>query len=320
MREWHRMFRTIKNAIFLACILQPASLPQARPSFRTDVETVVVSCTVVDGTGIAVSDLTRDEFRVYDNGVRRLVQSFSFDEDLPLTFGVVIDASESQKEGIVEHTKTAGELLHRILRPGDHAFVVSVDEDVRLWIELADAAIDVRRYLVGSPGELFGDPCPKRAGSIPGLGPWSTCGPSPIWNAIYDAARIKLQPISGNKALLVLTDGFDTGSMRTLNQAADMVNKAGASFYAIQYQSGFGGRFAPELSELVEDTGGIRFHPPDSDYRQIVSRIETDLRHRYVLGFRPDKMSGRGRHDVRIEVIRPDVTVRARKTYFEERQ
>jgi Ca-activated chloride channel family protein len=314
------MLRITKNTIFLACVLEPALLPQARPSFRSDVEMVVVSFTVADASGVAVKDLKRDELRVYDNGVRRLVQSFSIDEDLPLTLGVVIDASESQKDRIDEHAKTAGELLHRILRPGDHAFVISVDEDVRLWIELPDATGDVRKRLVGSPGDLFGAPCPKRVSSIAGLGPWSTCGPSPIWNAIYDAVRIKLQPIDGNKALLVLTDGFDTGSTRTRNQAADMVNRAGAFFYAIQYQSGFGRRFAPELSKLVEDTGGIRFHPPDGDYRQIVSRIETDLRHHYVLGFRPDKLSGRGRHDVRIEVTRPDVTVNARKTYFEDRQ
>jgi VWFA-related protein len=314
------MLHTIRNAMFLLCVLATASLPQDRPEFRSNVEMVFVSCTVVDASGSTVKDLTRDEFRLYDNDVRRPVRNFGIEEDQPVTLGVIVDASESQKDRMSEHTGTAGELLHRILRPGDAAFVISVDEDVRLWIELRDATIDIRKHLAGSPGELFGEPCAKRTSSIPGLGPWSACGSSPLWNAIYDAAQIKLQPATGNKALLILTDGFDSGSTRTWNQAADAVNKAGASFYAIQYQSGFGGRFAPDLYQLVESTGGIRFHPPDGDYRPVVSRIETDLRHRYVLGFHPDRLGGRGRHQVRIEVTRPDLTVRARKTYFEDRE
>jgi hypothetical protein len=90
-----------------------------------------------------------------------------------------------------------------------------------------------------------------------------------------------------------------------LNQTADAVPTADASLYAVQYRSGFGGNFAPDLYRLVADAGGTTFSPPDDQspggkYNRIVSRIETDLRHRYV--------------------TRPDLTVRARKTYFREQQ
>ena len=143
-----------------------------------------------------------------------------------------------------------------------------------------------------------------RQSRIAGLGPWSGCGSSPLWNAVYDAARIKLQPITGNKALLILTDGFDSGSTHTRNQAADAVNRADASLYAIQYKSGLGSSFAPDLYRLVLETGGTRFTAPNGDYRQIVSRLETDLRNRYVLGFRPERLSGKVRHEIRIDLTR----------------
>lgn len=167
---------------------------------------------------------------------------------------------------------------------------------------------------------MFGEPCRKRDSNIAGLGPVSVCGSSPLWNAIYDAARIKLQPLTGNKALLILTDGFDSGSTRSWKQAADAVTRSDASLYAIQYQSGFGGGFAPDLYRLIHETGGTWFHAPEGEYGQIVSRIEADLRHRYVLGFRPERLSGNLRHDIRIEVTRPNLSVRARKTYFEDPQ
>jgi Ca-activated chloride channel homolog len=128
------VFPAIKNTILLICLVAPASLPQNRPAFRSNVELVAVSCMVVDANGVAAGDLTRDEFHVYDNGVRRVVENLWIDTDLPLTLGVLIDASESQEQQLSEHRQTALELLERILQPGDRAFVISVAEDVRLWV------------------------------------------------------------------------------------------------------------------------------------------------------------------------------------------
>jgi VWFA-related protein len=311
------MFPSTRNAIFIFCALQTAN-PQTPPPFHSNVELVVVSCSVVDAKGVPVTDLTRDDFQVYDNDARRPLQNFWIDTDSPLTLGVIIDASESQKDQLPEHRQTALDLLQKILRHGDRAFVVSVEEDVRLWADLTDQVEDIRSRLARSARDPFGEPCPKHQGNFPGMRPWSACGPTPLWNAIYDAAHLKLQPVTGNKALLLLTDGFDTGSTHTWNQAAEAVNRADASLYVIQYKTASGRSFAPDLSNLIAETGGTRFHAPEGDYQQIISRLETDFRHRYVLGFHPEKLSARRRHEVRIEVSRPDLTVRARKTYFQD--
>lgn len=314
----HSLFPTIKNAILLACVLATESLAQNEPAFRSNVEIVVVPLTVLDANGVAVGDLTRDEFHVYDNDVRRPIENLWVDNDRPLSLGVIIDASESQKDQISEHRQTAIELLQRILRPGDRAFVISVDEDIKLWVDLTEAAADLRKQMAGSHADLFGDPCAKQTSSLPGLRPVSMCGSSPLWDAMYDAARLRLYSLTGNKAMLILTDGFDSGSTHSWHQAADAANRADAFVYAIQYRSGFGRSFAPDLYRLVAEAGGTWFRAPDGEYGPIVSRIETDLRHRYVLGFRPERLSGKVRHAIRVEVTRPDLTVRARRTYFQE--
>jgi VWFA-related protein len=313
----------MKHPVVAACVVAGAAWAQSAwaqsvPAFRSHVDLVEIPCAVVDAKGAPVDGLTREDFRVTDNGVRRIVENLWLDTEMPLALGVLIDASESQREQLAEHRQTAMALFQRILQPGDRAFAISVDEDVRLWADLTDAA-GLRERISHHPIEPFGQPCPKApsGAAATGLRPISACGASPLWNAIYDAARVKLAPLKGIKALLILTDGFDTGSTHTWRQAVDEAQKADATVYAIQYRSGLGGGFAPVLYKLVAEAGGTCFPAPAVEYGAIVSRLETDLRRRYVLGFRPEALSGKVRHDVQVEVTRPDLTVRARKTYFQ---
>jgi len=239
-------------------------------TFHSKLDLVTIPCTVVDAGGHPVTGLTRDDFRVFDNGLRRRIDNLWFDIDEPLTLAVIVDASESQREKLAEHRGTVRDLFARLIKPGDHSFLISVGDE----------------------------------------------GTSPLWDAIHDTARSKLQPLKGTKALLILTDGFDTGSAHTWRQAADEAHKAGATVYAIQYRSSLGGGFAPDFLRMIDEAGGAVFAPPRGNYDDIVGRLETDLRHRYVLGFQPDTLSAKLRHEVRVEVNRPDLTVRARKTYF----
>lgn len=300
------------SALF-GCCLVAASPAQEVLAFRSNVELVVVPFQVVDARGAMVNDLTRDEFRVFDNGTPRVIRNFWIDRDVPLTLGVIVDASVSQEEQVAEHRRTVVDLLQGMLRPGDQAFVISIAEDVRVWADLTGDVEQIRKLMAAPPGDLLGEPCPRRQ-IVAGVPPISACGSTPLWNAVYDAARLKLHALTGSKALIVLTDGFDSGSTHTWRQAADAANRAETSVYAVQYRSASGRSYAPDLYRLVEEAGGTVFSSPAG----VVSRLETDLRRRYVLGFQPEKVSGKVRHEVRVETARPSLTVRARKTYFED--
>jgi len=281
----------------LACAL----FSQETVGFRSRVDLVAVPCTVVDAAGAPVFGLTREDFLVFDNDVRRIVSYFSRDDDQPVTLGILIDESDSQYALRSEHRRTALDLLRRMLRPGDSAFVISIGEDVRLF-----------RDRTLTEMESFGEPCGRRQGV-------SVCGGSPLWDAVSDAARLKLQGVRGNKALLLLTDGYDTGSARTWSEAAAAAQKADATVYAIQYPSGSGRSYAPQLYRLVAETAGTWFSATPGDLGPVVARLERDLRRRYVVGFRPETVTlGKLRHEVRIEVTRPGLSVRARRTYFED--
>ncbi|HKA02499.1 MAG TPA: VWA domain-containing protein [Candidatus Solibacter sp.] len=299
------MILAFAHSAALIFALTIAAYTQPAPAFRSNVELVTVPVTVLDAQGASVTGLTRDQFRVYDNGAQRIIDNLWVDAGLPLTLGILIDASGSQSEQVEEHRATAQAILKRVLRPGDQAFIISVDEEVRTWPDLSRP-----------PAEIFGTPCPKRATNLAGAKPLSECGASPLWNAIYDAARLKLRSATGNQALLMLTDGFDSGSTHTWQQAADEALKAESRVYAIHYASASGNKYAPDLLRLVAETGGASFTAPRGDLAPILTRLEADLRPHYVLGFRPEKLSGKLRHELRVEVALPNVTVRARRTYF----
>jgi len=286
-------------ALTLALPAQPAA------SFHSNVELVTVPVIVLDAKGAPVTDLTRDQFRVYDNDAPRVIDHLWVDVDLPLTLGILIDASVSQSDQLDEHRTTVQAILKHLLRPADQSFVISVDEEIRLWPDLSHP-----------PAERFGTPCPKRPTSVPGAKPVSGCGASPLWDAIYDAAHLKLRTATGNKAIVILTDGFDTGSTHIWQQAADEALKAASRVYAIHYASASGNKYAPDLLRLVAETGGASFTAPRGDLAPILARLDADLRPHYVLGFRPEKLSGKLRHELRVEVALPNVTVRARKGYF----
>ncbi len=313
MRELDCVRRTVQNAL-LGGLLTVAASPQQPATFRSTTDLVTVSCAVLDSSGRAVRDLSAGDFRVYDNGRRRLLKGMWLESDSPLVLGVIVDATDSQHSKLEEHRQTAMKVLEQALRPGDRAFVISLGEEVRVWADLTGDPDELHRRLGSAPGELFGNACGNRMANLAKTA--AGCGSTPLWDGIYDAARLKLRPITGNKALLLITDGFDIGSAHSWRQAADEVHSADASVYAIQYRSDLGGTFPQELYRLLSEAGGTWFTEPRGDYAPIVRRLNTDLRDRYILGFPPDKLSAGIRHEIRVETTRPELTIRARKTYY----
>jgi hypothetical protein len=121
----------------------------------------------------------------------------------------------------------------------------------------------------------------------------------------------------GNQVLLILSDGNDTGSTHSLSAALEEVQRSGAVVYCIRYQGSAGTADSQDgLDRLAHETGGLVFDFPAAGYSEILSRIEADLRGRYIPGFRPGPARGKTQsHSLRVETVRPGLTVRARQEY-----
>ena len=117
--------------------------------------------------------------------------------------------------------------------------------------------------------------------------------------------------------LLIVSDGNDTGSTHSFSEALEEVQRSGTVVYAIQYPDAVNGDISSgDLQRLADATGGMLFHLQGADYSDPIARIVSDLHGRYVLGFRPESTSSDSlQHTLRVDVLRPRATVRARRGY-----
>ncbi|MFN7924192.1 MAG: VWA domain-containing protein [Bryobacteraceae bacterium] len=315
--------------LLAAAVAALACLAQEDAVFRVDVGLVTVPVQVTAPDGSLVRDLKPEDFQLFDAGERQEIRNLWLETELPLTIGIVLDVSDSQGASISAHERTLVDFVSRVLRLGDRAFVVSVGSEVRMLADLTSSREDLIRGLRDAErpdaGTIFGEQCLKRAFAPVPPDPKplvvSMCGGTALWNGIWSAVRLRLLPATGRKALLILSDGVDTGSSHPLKHAITELHRAQGVVYAIQYPRGPRARASFGLQRLAEESGGLRFPAPEAgsdaaeSYAKIFARIEEDLRNQYVIGFRPSSERA-GFHPIEVTTGRENLRVRARLGYI----
>jgi VWFA-related protein len=293
---------------------------------RVDVELVRIPCSVTDKKGIPARNLTANDFKILDNGSKQPVKYFARDTDLPLTVALVVDLSGSQRRFAAVHRQALATFFQQILRERDRVFIAGIERDVRLVqdftgsAQILDAAIERLQPRVG---QRLGQPCPVREILLRGSRSVTipTCGASVIWDAVYFTAE-KLSKVDGRKAILLLTDGEDSGSPHSLPQAITMAQAAEASIYPIRTVFGRKLRDVGKkaLQQLAEGTGGKLFDgSKEQDSTGIFQQIQTDLREQYVLGFNASGPRDGSFHTLAVTVPR-GLKVRTRSGYWARKE
>jgi len=292
---------------------------------RVNVGLVTITCEVTDRSGAPVKDLQIGDFEVRDNGREQKIDSLWQEQDLPLTIGLLVDVSGSQSAFIDQHRNAVMQFLSQILTPKDRAFIVTIGTEVKLLADVTGSIGELERAAdlidpLQAHGQQFGESC---FATIPGRG----CGGTALWNGVYAAARQKMKWIDGRKALIVISDGFDTGSPHALPDAVEAVQESASVVYAIKYvdpsvtpaSAGITRRKAAErgLERLTDETGGYTFPDPGGQLGEVFARIERDLRSQYVLGFTPPVEARDGRyHKLAVRMRQRGWMVRARAGYY----
>jgi Ca-activated chloride channel family protein len=307
-------------AIALALVAAPVLLlpqtppPQSAPvpgeeiglnPITLDVTRVNVLFTVTDRRGRFVSGLTRDDFEVKDNKKVQKILEFTAETDLPLRVALLIDTSNSVRDRFAFLKQAATGFLNTAMRPEvDKAAVVSFDSEATLRTDLTNDKLEllrqVQRLKVG--------------------------GGTALYDAIFYAAREKLmkdQPRDKyRRALILLTDGEDTLSEYSKEQALEMAHKADTIIYAISTNRTHLEREGDKvLKYFAEETGGLAFFPDTEDQLlQAFANIENELRHQYNILYRPEELVADGKYheiDIRVKTIGAGQTVvRARQGYY----
>jgi VWFA-related protein len=291
-----------------------APLPPAKPgeiqkrqdgvyTMHQDVDEVLLSCAAVDDKGRSVEDLSRGDFRIFEDGVPQTATSF-LHQDQPVSMGILVDNSGSMLDKRAAVNDAALNLL-RASNPRDSAFVVNFSDHAYLDQGFTSNLAALNR----------------------GLAHFDSKGPT----ALYDAVAASADELANHaklpkQVLLVITDGADNASRLDLDQAIRRVQSLGGPVvYTIGILFGADKDEAEKarvaLERLSRETGGIAYFPHSlEEVNEIAAEVARDIRDQYTIGYHSTRAANLGGYrTVRVEASAPKhgrMTVRTRAGYF----
>jgi len=272
-------------------------------TYRVNVDLINVFCSVWDkDTGAFVTNLTRDNFAVYEDDKKQEIKNFARESNLPLTIAFLIDTSQSVAPKLKFEQEAAISFFHSVMREKDRAALVEFDSGVTLVQDFTS------------------DPN-KMAKQIKTL---RAAGGTSLYDAIYLSCDEKLIREMGRKAIVILSDGEDQSSTRTFEQALEIALKAEAIIYSISVNRGgfFGVGDTKNGDRIMKDfsdqTGGRAFFPfKVEDLDEAFRRINQELRSQYNIGYLSSNISRDGSYrkiDLRVE--EKGLRISYRKGYY----
>jgi Ca-activated chloride channel homolog len=305
---------------------QPSPTPPAKPedetTLRSDevvrVETNLTNIlfTAADKQKRFVSNLKREDIRVFEDGVPQEIFTFQPNVDLPLSLAILIDTSGSEERTLPEEKAAARSFLETVVRPNkDEAAIVSFTGEVTLEQGLTGNIGRLRRAIdqvefVPPSGYIGGGVVVGGTPPISGT-QQALAGSTAIWDAVWATSNELLSDAAEHtrRAIILLTDGDDTISQVHMQDAINRALKADALIYAIgigdRYQFGIN---EGALKKITEGTGGRAYFPRNErELRDSFAQIQTDLREQYLVAYSSSNKTRDGlyRH-VAIEIVNPE--------------
>ena len=310
----------------LACAaafaLAVPALPEApqtqgqTPTIKSEVTLVNLFATVRDKNKRIVTDLKQDNFKVFEDNHEETIAFFSKEMNLPITLGLLLDTSGSEQYMLGAIQGAGAQFLHRVLKKGDEAMVMSFDTDVDLLADftddrsILDRAINKARINTPGGGYIANNPGPVGGQNMVGTA---------LYDAIYLACGDKLNGEAGRKAIVIVTDAEDEGSKVRLEEAIESAQKTDTVIHILLVADRHFGGGRPDVAHrLAEETGG-RMIVVNSEKRleEAFDQISEELRSQYTLGYYPSNNAKDGKfRKIRVDVDNHDYKVLARKGYY----
>jgi len=299
--SFHRLlFALVIASLFLAAIVFAQQQSQQSDQDQKPGETLKINVNVVqlffnvkDKHGALIPSLTKDDFTIAEDTKPQTIKYFTAESNLPLTLGMMIDSSGSQRNVLDMEKEVGGAFLKQILTDKDEAFVISFDISIDL---LQDFTRDTHRLQAAlNKAKVNVD---YTSGGIPGMGggpiPQQNSPGTLLYDAVYLSAHDMLSKEVGRKAMILLTDGQDEGSRLKIQDAIEASQKADAIVYVLLcadrgFYGGFGYSGEGDMRKLTEQTGGrvINVGNKFDKLREAFDQIAKELRSQYNVGYTP---------------------------------
>ncbi len=273
-----------------AVALRPLELTES-----TDVRRVLIDAAVQDKTGRYISTLDAHNFTVREDGVPQAVDVASRD-DLPATFALLIDSSQSMSRRIGFVRETANR-LSGFLRAKDRMLVVPFAKSL---------------------GAITG-PTNDRTTVAESIARIQSGGGTAILDSVIALAPL-MAAVEGRRALVLITDGYDEHSQKNFEQALAAMKAAHTTVYVVGVGGVAGISLKGErfLRRLATETGGRAFLPSrEEELGAINTTLASDVQNRYMLSYTPSNQEADGTwRSITVDTGDPSHKIRAREGYF----
>ena len=291
--------------------------PQDQPTFSAGVKVVNVLATVRNKTGSLIGSLAKDDFSLSEDGHSQTIRYFLRESDLPLTLGLMVDTSGSQRRVLDAERGASLGFLDRVFRENkDHVFIMQFDTGVQVRQALTSSIRKLDEAMAYVDGET------NRQVRMQGG------GGTLLYDAIVRACDEIMKTQTGRKALIVLSDGVDFGSDGTLNDAVESAQRADTLIYSILYSDpGAYGIFGGDhdgrrvLQRMSDDSGGSFFEVSKKlPVENTFAILEEELRNQYSLGYVSDKPVTLSEfRAIQLTAKQKGLVVQARRRYWAQR-
>lgn len=309
-------------AVAIVALISPPRFAQDAPQETEQVLRVTSGLVnlyaVVRDKNRPVGGLNREDFELTEDGKLQEIRFFTRETDTPLTLGILIDTSGSQKQVLGVEQREANVFIEQVVTKKDLAFVLRFDVEVELLQDLTSNkrllahAIDSTMVNTGGGGVVQG-PFPTSGG-----------GGTNLHDAVYLSARELLKNEVGRKVIIILSDGVDTGSTKKLDESLEAAQRSDVIIYSVVVSDrGFYDRYSglggdSTLKRYAEQTGGRMIEVSRmEDTARAFREIAEELRTQYSLGY----TSSNSRRDgsfrkIQIKIRNRNYKVNTRRGYY----
>ncbi len=225
---------------------EPATADQPVTTMSVQVKVVSVFATARDKHGKIVNDLDKNDFTLSEDGRSQNLRYFTRETDLPLTLGLLVDTSMSQRRVLGEERSASQSFLTQMLREDkDKAFVIHFDRDVELLQDLTSSheklqaaleSLDTPQLTRASARNGGGNSDPNSSPGSGRGGGHHRGGGTTLYDSVYLASNELMEKQQGRKAVVVLSDGVDMGSKESLDEAIESAQRANTVVYSILFK------------------------------------------------------------------------------------
>jgi VWFA-related protein len=297
------LFAVAQNSVKAMQSQQPKPGSSGAYTLHVDAEEVVLNCTVLDNKGELVNDLTRSNFKVFEDKTLQTIISLQH-QDTPVSIGLVVDNSGSMRSKRAAVASATLDLV-KASNPQDETFVINFSDQAYLDQDFTSDLDKLEN----------------------GLSHLSLSGGTALYDTVVTAAdKMERSATRPRKVLIVITDGDDNSSKLTLDKAIHRVQDTqGPIIYSIGLMFGGGeSRHAKrDLQALSSETGGIAFFPGSlKDIDSVAAEVARDIRNQYAIAYHSPQASVGGYHTVKVEAHAQGpgkLTVYSRSGYLSNR-